>query len=205
MAQFATASDLATRLGVTFTTAESTRADALLTDASGIIQDEVGQTIELVTDDVLVRPGTYDNRIRLPQRPVVSVASIAGALMDQTPVDLGTDSWYLDGDEIVRAAFPLGIERHFFSVGNGWLGDTFTLTITYTHGYSTIPTIVKTVCTEMVARVWLNPNPAIQAETYGSEQITYYDNAVSGLLLTDTERNALFRKLRRTSGSIPLR
>src|SRR5574337_1193367 len=52
-----------------------TRADTLLDLASDVIRNEVKQQIGLVTDDEITIPGTTDERILLPERPVISVAS----------------------------------------------------------------------------------------------------------------------------------
>lgn len=208
MSQFATPDDLATRLGITLTDDEWFRADSLLTDASALIADEVGQTIDLVTDDVYTRPGTYDNRILLPQRPVVSISSITARLLGNTDFPIADDSWYIDGDELVRAAFPLGIERHFFQTGNGWLGPTFTLTITYTHGYATIPQIAKSVCLEAVVRVWGNPGGVAQESAGDTSTLYRYPSDTPdppGLLLSRAELKMLRNKFERSATSLSLR
>jgi hypothetical protein len=198
-ARFATADDLATRLGLTLTTAEQTRANTLLADASGLIADHAKQQIALVADDELTMPGTTDDRIRLPERPVVSVASIT---LDGQTLGQGKD-WYLNGDEIIRLSSmyvqnggldamldaPYLLGRSF-----GWPGQK--LVIVYTHGYTddALPKLVKSICLEMVVRVWVNPG-SVARETVGNTA-TVYDNmrfSPSGLLLTDTEKKELRR------------
>lgn len=185
MAAFATASDFATRLGVTLTASEQTDAGTLLSLASDIIRDETGQTIEAAAGDTLTRPGVWSDRLRLPERPVTAVNSVT---LDGTALAV-TDEWYLDGDEIVRVA-------------GDWGGPEEVLVVDYDHGYSTIPGVVKGVCLEMVARVWVNPG-TVQQEGYGSEQVSYPRS--NGLLLTDDERKALNRVIRRGVGSTILR
>lgn len=201
-AQFATPDDLAARLGITLTDDEEERAELLLTQASKLIQDATRQTIRLVTDDELVRPGSFGNRIRLPQRPVVEVTSISASLPGGDPVDLTETSWYLDGDELVAVGF-LGLsERSFGISGRGWLAPTYTLTITYTHGYETVPDLAKQVCLEAVIRAWTNPG-AVLAETYGSQQVQY--QRAPGMMLTDFERKQLNDRFGRQQGSVALR
>jgi hypothetical protein len=185
LAAFVTAADFAQRLGVTLTGAETTDADDLLELASDIIRDETGQTIEAVAADELTRPGTWSNRLRLPERPVTAVNSVtldAVALAE-------SDEWYLQGDELVRVA-------------GSWGGPEAVLVIDYDHGWATIPGAIRGVCLEMVARVWVNPGSVAQ-EGYGSEQVTYPSG--NGLLLTDAERRTLDRVVRRGSGTITLR
>lgn len=181
MSQFATNAELATRLGLTFSAAEQTRADGLLISASGLIQQYSGQTIERVTGETFTRKGSYSDRIRLPQRPVVSIASVtlAGVALVE-----GTD-FHLDGDELVRSS-------------SGWGYPWQTLVVVYTHGYQTIPETIKAICKEMVVRVWVNPGSVIQ-ESVGDVQTTYapYIRPPRGLLLTDDEKAELDNMFRR--------
>lgn len=209
MTQFATADEFAARIGVTLTTDEQTRADTLLALASGVIQQETKQKIVRVTDDEFVIRSTYRDRIRLPQRPVVSVAGvvlqlIGGAATFVVPAN----TFYIDRDEIVRTAWPLSTQYAFAAYARGWLGPLYQATITYTHGFAddAIPEIVKVICLEMVVRVWVNPG-SVARETVG-DTMTVYDNnrfSPSGMLLTDVERDQLFDLLRRHTTTAALR
>jgi hypothetical protein len=213
MTAFATTDDLAARLGITLTADEITRAQVLLDIVTGEIEDEADQQISLVTDDVLELPGTTDDRIELPQRPVVSVASVT---VDGQPLVEGTD-WYLEGDTIIRIATPLTIItgadavyyddiRQFpFGIGFGWPKQT--IAITYTHGYAadSIPQTLKTICLEATVRAWVNPG-SVARETIGNEA-TVYDNmrfSPTGLLLTTVEVRKIRRLFPRKIGSVKL-
>jgi hypothetical protein len=206
LTQFATNAEFAARLGLTLTTDEQNRADTLLALASGIIQQEMKQTIEQVVDDTLTMRSVYGERIRLPQRPVTAVSEVTLTPEGGTPTTIGADTYYLDCDEIVRASFPVKYQQFFSDWTRGWLGPLWQIAITYTHGYETIPEVVKAVCMEMVVRVWVNPG-SVARETVGNTS-TVYDNmrfSPTGLLLTDSERTQLNKALRRTSGTITLR
>lgn len=184
MAQFATAAELAARLGVTLTKDEEARANVLLTQASGLIQDVTGQTIEKVTDDELIRIGQEDNRMRLPQRPVISVSSVtlAGEVQE-------ADTYHLEGDELVSYC--------------GWGYPDETLVVTYTHGFAEVPETVKAICLEAVVRVWVNPG-SVSTDEHGSERVQYGRDR--GLLLAETELSTLARILApRASRSMRLR
>lgn len=196
MTAFATNAEFANRLGVTLTAGEQTDADNLLALASDLIRSETGQTIDLVEDDELTRRGSPGSRIRLPQRPVVDVTAVTLA-----GVAVSSDDWYVEGDELVRSQWDAGNQAHF-GFGGSWGQPTQELVITYTHGYSTIPGVVKAVCLEMVVRAWVNPGTVL-AETHGSESVTYQRS--NGLLLTDDERRALNDTVRYTSGTVVLR
>lgn len=204
---FATSSELAARLGLEFTADEHVRAATLLTLASGMIQQETKQTIARVEDDPLEMRSSFDSRIRLPQRPVSSISSVTltppsgGDVQTIDPV-----TYYLDGDELVRSTFPLHIQGFFAQRARGWLGPLWTLTVIYSHGFDVTPAIVKAVCLEMVVRVWVNPG-AVARESIGNTS-TVYDNmrfSPSGLVMTDAERDAVNKVIRRNSGSLTLR
>lgn len=186
MAQFATASELADRLGVSLSESEQTRARGLLELASGLIQSEARQTVEYVEDDELTRQGTEEASIRLPQRPVESVSSVTLA-----GVAIASDDWYVEGDSLVR------------EVG-GWGHPDETLVIVYTHGYETIPEAIKVVCLEAVVRVWVNPG-AVMNEGYGSERVSYTPGVPRGLLLSEAEKQTIRDQFRRGAGSVQLR
>lgn len=204
---FATADDLAARLGLTFTADEQTRATMLLDQASSLIQDETKQTISQVTDDVLTMRSSYSERIRLPQRPVVSISSVTLTPQGGTPTVIDDSTYYLDGDELVRASFPVRYQQFFADWTRGWLGPLYTISITYTHGWedADIPATVKAVCVEMVSRVWTNPG-AVQQESIAGVLTSYSLTAQpTGLLMSDAEKAAVNAVVKRNSGSITLR
>ena len=206
MTAFATADDFAARIGLTLTTDEQTRATTLLTLASDLIRLETKQTIDLVTNDALTIRSTYSERLRLPERPVVSVASVTLTPQGGTATTIGSDTYYLEGDELVRSAFPLRYQQFFANWTRGWLGPLWTLTVTYTHGFATIPAVVKATTLEMVVRVWANPNSVARETVAGVS--TVFDNmrySPTGLLMTDAEKAAVNDVIRRNSGSITLR
>lgn len=205
--QFVTADDFAARIGVTLTDSEEARVDKLLTLASTLIQDVVKQKIALIDGDVLTMPGTVEDRITLPEHPVVSVDSI---LLDEVALTEGSD-WYLEGATIYRRAVVfnpvMGLIDGPFLLGSGFGTPLQTLTITYTHGYPDdgIPGTVKAICLESVVRCWVNPG-AVARETVGNTS-TVYDNmrfSPSGLLLTDDERRTLKRLFGSRSLSVPI-
>ena len=208
MTAFATHDDLAARLGLTLTSGMQTRADTLLELASDVIRNEVKQQIGLVADDEITIPGTTDERILLPERPVVSVASV---VLNGHELGQGTD-WYLEGDEIARvpASMTLGVgglldTEYVFPLGTGFGWEEQSIVITYTHGYATVPALVKAIVLEMVVRVWVNPG-SVARETVGDTQ-TVYDNmrfSPSGLLPTDEEKKQLRRLFGRSGTSVSI-
>jgi len=201
--RFVTSADLQARLGIDFTADDYIRADALLARASGLIQNETKQKIVLVTNDVYTRPGDYDTRVRLPERPVLSVASV---MLNGVALTAGTN-FFVDRDELVRLNWNSVIQDSSFGLPwAGWGFPWWDLVVTYTHGYAVVPELVKTVCMEAVVRVWVNPG-SVARETVGNTSTVYDNNRFSptGLLLTTEEKAQLNKLLRRHSGSLSLR
>jgi hypothetical protein len=206
---FATPDDLAARLGLDLDDGEQARATLLLADATGLIQDEARQNIFLVENDTLTIRGTTDERVKLPERPVVSIASVtvAGRQLAQE------QDWVRDGNELVRIPINtvfavigrLDQVVYPYTPGFGWEGQI--LEIVYTHGYADddLPGFCKSICLEAVVRVWVNPG-SVARETIGDTS-TVYDNmrfAPTGLLLNDDERRTIRRFFGRRSRSITI-
>jgi hypothetical protein len=195
MAAFATHADLATRLGITLTSDEQTRATALLTTASGLVAEAAKQTIALVEDDELTIRGTNADRLLLPERPVVEVSSV-------TLDGVELSGWYLDGNVLVRNGFDAdGVTLNWWGVGFGCPAQE--LVITYSHGYAadSIPSTVEAIVLEAVTRVWVNPG-AVVGERHGSEQVQFMNGTPTGLLLTTAEQKAIRRMFGRRGGSV---
>jgi hypothetical protein len=181
----ATASELVDRLGVEFTAAEEARAEGLLERASGLVQDEARQRIELVEDDEFTFYGFLESSVLLPERPVVEVTAVT---IDGD--DLAADAYRLEDDHLVYAA--------------GWPLDT-EIVVTYTHGWEEIPAAAKEVVLSMVSRVWVNPTGVV-SERLGQAQMTYaVQGTPPGMLLTPEDRRTIRRLVGRGSGSLPIR
>ena len=186
MAAFATHQDLAARLGVTLTAEEQARASNLIEMATGLIQAETGQTISYVENDTLTVRGTREGSYLLPQRPVVSVASVT---IDG--VAAAADTWWLEDEVLVR--------RGGFGSGRR------PLVIVYSHGYEPVPDAIRAVCLEAVVRAWVNPGSVV-SERVGSESTTFLQQGTpTGLLLTDAEKQTVRRVTRRGARSEALR
>ena len=74
---FAVADDVAVRLGVTLSAAESAQADAFCADASDLIREHCRQEFTAQTGVVVEREAPEGPWLDLPQRPVTNVQSAA--------------------------------------------------------------------------------------------------------------------------------
>jgi hypothetical protein len=180
---FATAADLATRLGRTFTATETAQAEALLLDASAAIREELRQQITPGTSTITLL-GNGSRWLDLPQRPVTAVATV---LIEGSAV---TD-YELVGDRLYRAA--------------GWLSSSSTgttaptVTVTVSHGYATTPPVIVSVCLRAAARAMSNPVGMVR------EQIDDYAiqlaNGAGGVHLDEADLRVL-RRYKRSSFTI---
>lgn len=126
LAPLATVADLEAR-GVTVDVSESGPVSTFLDVASAIVRDAAGASISQHTSTVTL-DGSRASRIRLPGVPIRSVTTVE---IEGSPV---TD-WKLSRDSLWRAG--------------GWqtgYGPS-EVTVTYTHGFPTVPAdIVDLVC-----------------------------------------------------------
>lgn len=195
----ATAADLETALGRTFTTEQREQADALLAQASAIVRSYVRQDLTRATSTDDFRLSRLDYQppfgsggfVLLPQRPIVEVT-------DVQVNGLATLDWWLDHERLLVRSAP-------------WLYPPAAhqppkATVTYTHGYDPVPGDVQAVVMQAVNRVLVNPGQ-IRSEVIGGESTTYLIPATGealGLLLSKTEQRVLDR-YKRTAGTVRMK
>lgn len=127
LAPLATEDDLAAR---NIVVPDGVDASAILGAVSSAIRDAAGVPITLATSTIVLPIyNPYERWIELPGAPVVSVASVvlAGSTLVQ-----GVD-YVKVGDEIFAS--------------RGWGTGVAEMTVTYTHGYTTVPAdIIDLAC-----------------------------------------------------------
>ena len=137
---------------VTLTSAQRSRAPALLRNASAQIRRFCRQDFDLVADDtVVLRP--IGTKLRLPQRPVTSVTSVVAVGSNGIP-DFTLAGWTFDGIDIVNIA---GLDSNTFVSFPAWWEDynvdINTYRVRYGHGYEITPDDIKGKVCQMVNRV----------------------------------------------------
>lgn len=196
MTSFATTDDLAAYLQQTVDTAS---AQLALDSATALIQNYTRQTIFLVDNDTVTLTGN-SAVLLLPQRPVVGTPVVNGlvpsAVYRFDPPDRLTygipsgnlaAAQYANGPDPVYGVWPLQVS------------------VTYSHGYATIPADIKAVCLSVAARSYDNPQ-GLRGETIGSYSVQYAgagDILVPGVALSGAEEQMLNR-YRRRSASLSL-
>lgn len=167
MADLATTTDVMDRLGRNLTATEALKVDALLVDASASVRSYTHQVISLVVDDVAQVP-VRNGKMRLPQRPVISVASVNNAAAAPLYYQ------WLGNDTI--AVGPTGINpfgwEPFRNVVN-------TVEVVYTHGYDPVPDDIVGIVCQIVLRA-LGREPTDAAITSESIQGYSYSLGLTG-------------------------
>ncbi|MFJ9961073.1 hypothetical protein [Streptomyces avermitilis] len=148
-------------------------ASLVLTVASDIVRKEARQHFTRGTSTVTLYP-SFDGKYyvsMLPQRPVVSVATVVA---DGVP--LADSDWKLRRDAL---RFPRYVDE---------------VKVLFTHGYSETPGDVLGVLLTACARVLNNPND-LRQETAGSLSVTYAAETI-GASLSEKDKD-LLRRYRR--------
>jgi hypothetical protein len=179
MTNLATQTDVEAELGRALTSPEVARINALLGRASALVRAACDNQPFTRTTNVstLVARGS---KIRLPHRPVISVASVVLNL----PSNLGAVSlavWSFDQVDTIYltpwdyiANLPAILEDIDLSL------RVLSYTVTYDSGYTTIPEDVVRVVAGSVARALYAPTPGLQSETIGGYSYKLADGYVTG-------------------------
>lgn len=137
---------------------QTSAAEPALEAATSMIQTETGQHFYLVADDVLTIPSEGSSLIRLPQRPVLSIASVTSRYLGETAeTPRLADMDYIASGSTLRWAAGSYYRSNPRWSSLGWDWPEF-VTVTYTHGYATIPMDVQYACLAMAAEFYSSPD-----------------------------------------------
>lgn len=204
MADLATVADLEARLGRPLTDDEAARAPALLKDASAKVREFTGQTFTAVAGDVIVlRP--VGVLLRLPQRPVTAVASVAAMAPDGVAT-AALSGWSWDGrDKVDLTCATWSADFSAPAWRDRMAPDTYE--VIYDHGTATAPDIVVATVCAMVLRTLLSPSmtPGMVAERIGSYNYQLQQGAGAtgaSVVMTAEDEKSLRRYGPRRAGTI---
>lgn len=197
MAQFATAEELGDYLGRPIRARQRKRAELVLRLASGEVQSFTRQRLEYTANDTaeLRAPAGGGWELWLPERPVLSVASIS-----QGGVALGGLVVHRYG--MVEVAYGSILAAN----ASPELRRPGRLLVTYSHGYyvrgplpvpnpegvTLMPDDIVGVVLAAAARSFDNPG-ALSAQSVGGYSVTYGYTPTGGVKLSAEERRTLRR------------
>lgn len=139
---------------------------------SSIVRAEARQNFTRATTTVKLYPS--NGYVILPQRPVVSVSAVT---RDGTALVEGQD-YTVRHDRV-------------------WLTGYTPVSVTFTHGYASVPGDVLAVVLTAASRVLNNPSD-LRQETVGSMSVTYASETV-GASLAPADKDLLARYRRRAA------
>lgn len=190
---FATEAELEAYTGAAVAT---DRATILLDTATAAIQAYTGQTLSLATSTAITLPGNYTGRLDLPERPASAPTLVKlGDTTFSEDVDYVFDGqWSLYRGLAAVGVFNATLPESFLTGYADWGGPQTQITVTYTHGFATIPNDIKGVCLALAARSLQSPD-GVNSESVGSYSVSY--SRTGGAVSLLTEERAMLDRYRR--------
>lgn len=189
--------DVEDRLGRDLEPDETRKAYALLRDASAVVRSYTRRDFTLQTTTLRLRP--RGNKVILPQRPVVSVTSVATVVsFGTTEFSTPTPAWsHVGGQELYLIDPQLIYNGPTLDLSD----ENVWVEVTYTHGHAEIPYDVMAVTANLVVRNISVPGGGlVDFETVGPYTTRYASYTSGGpLSLSGADRDVLNRY--RTSGA----
>ncbi len=188
---FATEAELEAYTGTSIST---DRARILLDMASAAIRAHCRQTFTRTTTTVIL-PGTFGEKIELPERPVTAITLVK---IGDTTLTVDTD-YVWDGQHTlyrgtkVDGVLSVNGPDYLINGWGDWGGPGAQVTVTYTHGHATIPGVIKGVCLALAARSLQSPD-GVNSESVGSYSVSY--SRTGGAVSLLTEEKALLDRYR---------
>lgn len=182
---------------------EERRVASLITDASSAVRRFTKQDFTINQSTVGIRP--IGHKLKLPQRPVISVDAITvklpGGAQSTIPGwywDGSDEVWLTDGGSIINLA-----EELLFVLQ--W--QTPICLVTYTHGYAVVPDDIVGVVCSMVTRLITAPGlGGVISESVGEYSYRLSDTSAQGpMALTQAEKDTLKAYLPRRASTAELR
>lgn len=196
--------DVEDRLGRDLTEEEQRRAQAMLDDASAVVRAYTRRDFTRTTETVRLRP--RGNKVVLPQRPVISVTSIATVVsFGHTEMTIPTPAYsWVSGPEIQFLDATTIYNAPTLEIGDE---ENLWIEVVYTHGYDDVPYDVMAVVANMVVRNLSVPSAGmIDLETVGPYTVRYSGFTSAGpLSLSPADRDVLNRYRTATAYTMELR
>lgn len=190
---FATEAELEAYTGASI---DTSRATILLDVATAAIKAYTNQTLSRVTNDTVILPGNHTNTLELPERPVISIGAVS---IGDTALTVDSDFVWDGRSGLLRGTAVSGVlvinDGPLVSGTGDWGGPGAQVSVTYTHGFATIPDDIKGVCLALAARSLQSPD-GVNSETIGSYSVSY-SRTGGAVSLLDEERRLLDRYRRR--------
>jgi hypothetical protein len=163
-------------------------ATELASLASDAVRGEIQQTITAVTGDTVTVYGDGNELLVLPELPVTGVTGVS---VGGTALNVGEYEFRARG-QLLRLALAGTADSS--PVYYCWPAGT-PVTVTYDHGYATVPGAIKSVALEIALATYANPSQ-VMSESVASYSVTYaFAGGATGQVaqfgLTDVQKRRL--------------
>jgi hypothetical protein len=166
MADFATKEDVEAFLQIEISTAaQIASVNRALSEATAAIRNYCHQYLEKVEDEAITLDSAGGTRLFLPELPVIEVVSVVE-----------------DGETLaVDDDYKLGQHGILHRIEQKWASGVQIITVTYSHGYETLPDDIVAVATRAAARGYQAGLRAaddeavvgVQAKSLGDYSVSY--------------------------------
>jgi hypothetical protein len=186
---FFTSTDLANWLQIDPSAINTGTATLLAQLASDAVRDDIRLIVDEVIDDEITLWGDNGQILFLPERPVTAVSSVILDNIPLVPVVQDATSTLLMYD-----FRPDGRMYRVVYGGSFYAGELMfkwpngvPVKITYTHGWTSPPSALKSVALQIAAQAYVNP------EMHDQERVGWveWQTRLQALLLSPNQRSAL--------------
>ena len=170
---FATVQDVEDFLQVEIGSEQESAVERALREATAAIRNYCRQHLSLVTDDTITLDCAGGSRIFLPELPVIAVSNV---VENGKTLTAGVD-------------YRLGQHGILHRIGRPWTAGVQVITVTYSHGYSTVPDDIVAVCTRAAARAFQaglraaesGAVPGVASKSLGDFSVSYQSDVGGGV------------------------
>lgn len=203
MTDLCTPDDVEARCLRTLTGAEEDRATVLISDASAWVRAYT--RCDFTQGETTVTLRASGSVVKLPQRPVVSISQVQ--VRDYLGHLFPMPIYGFDGiDRIDLGSYPAVLNLPETILTDTW---QWTVDVTYTHGYATVPDDVVGVVASAVAGLFNTPTAGVagvSTQSAGPYTVGLNASAQTGrVTFTDDDRRILNRYRRGAVSAVPLR
>lgn len=163
-APFITTGDLSDRLG---TNAATTRGTAVITAACDVVRTLTEQNLTVGTT-TWTADGTGTPHLLPPERPILNAGTV---IEGGGTLTFGSDYTVSDADVLYRLPGVVNNSWGCEEVRTYWWPGKQNITVTYEHGYASVPSDLKEVALGIAARLFAGGDGGVVFESLGQHQI----------------------------------
>jgi hypothetical protein len=162
-----------------------------LDSACYMIRDFLHQTINLVAGDIIAIDSDGTDTLMLPEAPVIAVTDVQRISL---PLWVTDDIASTINTTLDPSTYIIDYDKGLLALRAGarWPNDRGGVQVTYTHGWSVIPTSIRIVALTAAARIY--DQGLAKAETIGNIRLVYSHDESLGLSAREKDMLVKYRR-----------